>query len=243
MIVVKFNILKTPSLQCLLKPPVCFAFSETSELLAYDAAQAQNVEKVRRRCHLFWMLFSPPPRLPRNLFSYFCRQTAYFALCMPSTGSRGHRVFEVWQRAVAGAGWRHLPPHEDPVSRRLVVSTLKCKFTRKEEQQHITTSASVCQALTLFFFSLFHSVENKHKVADLAHIPKFLPEITIGAHEFDEKYYAYKSVRRDEDFHSHLPVWCGACACISISTSCPHVQYTFIYGTPLLSCTCGAIIY
>lgn len=38
-----------------------FAFSETSELLAYDAAQAQNVEKVRRRCHLFWMLFSPPP--------------------------------------------------------------------------------------------------------------------------------------------------------------------------------------
>jgi len=37
-------------------------------------------------------------------------------------------------------------------------------------------------------------VENKHKVANLTHIPKFLPEITIGAHEFDEKFYAYKSL-------------------------------------------------
>ncbi|KAF7641715.1 hypothetical protein LDENG_00274080, partial [Lucifuga dentata] len=37
-------------------------------------------------------------------------------------------------------------------------------------------------------------VEDKHSVATLTHIPKFLPEITIGAHDFDEKYYAYKSL-------------------------------------------------
>ncbi|XP_040914059.1 NADH dehydrogenase [ubiquinone] 1 alpha subcomplex subunit 10, mitochondrial [Toxotes jaculatrix] len=37
-------------------------------------------------------------------------------------------------------------------------------------------------------------VENKHLVASLTHIPKFLPEITIGAHDFDEKFYAYKSL-------------------------------------------------
>ncbi|KAF3694505.1 NADH dehydrogenase [ubiquinone] 1 alpha subcomplex subunit 10, mitochondrial Complex I-42kD [Channa argus] len=37
-------------------------------------------------------------------------------------------------------------------------------------------------------------VEDKQHVASLTHIPKFLPEITIGAHEYDEKYYAYKSL-------------------------------------------------
>lgn len=37
-------------------------------------------------------------------------------------------------------------------------------------------------------------VEDKHRVATLAHIPKFLPEITIGAHDYDEKYYAYRSL-------------------------------------------------
>ncbi|XP_031164275.1 NADH dehydrogenase [ubiquinone] 1 alpha subcomplex subunit 10, mitochondrial [Sander lucioperca] len=37
-------------------------------------------------------------------------------------------------------------------------------------------------------------VEDKQKVATLTHIPKFLPEITIGAHDYDEKYYAYKSL-------------------------------------------------
>ncbi|CAK6973184.1 NADH dehydrogenase 1 alpha subcomplex subunit 10%2C mitochondrial [Scomber japonicus] [Scomber scombrus] len=37
-------------------------------------------------------------------------------------------------------------------------------------------------------------VEDKHKVASLTQIPKFLPEITIGAHDYDEKYYAYKSL-------------------------------------------------
>ncbi|GAA6219121.1 NADH dehydrogenase [ubiquinone] 1 alpha subcomplex subunit 10, mitochondrial [Lates japonicus] len=37
-------------------------------------------------------------------------------------------------------------------------------------------------------------VEDKQQVATLTHIPKFLPEITIGAHDFDEKYYAYKSL-------------------------------------------------
>ncbi|XP_033843310.1 NADH dehydrogenase [ubiquinone] 1 alpha subcomplex subunit 10, mitochondrial [Periophthalmus magnuspinnatus] len=37
-------------------------------------------------------------------------------------------------------------------------------------------------------------VEDKNRVAALTHIPKFLPEITIGAHDFDEKYYAYRSL-------------------------------------------------
>ncbi|XP_049583272.1 NADH dehydrogenase [ubiquinone] 1 alpha subcomplex subunit 10, mitochondrial [Syngnathus scovelli] len=37
-------------------------------------------------------------------------------------------------------------------------------------------------------------VEDKQRVASLTHIPKFLPEITVGAHDFDEKYYAYKSL-------------------------------------------------
>uniref|UniRef100_UPI0037E9B2EB NADH dehydrogenase [ubiquinone] 1 alpha subcomplex subunit 10, mitochondrial n=1 Tax=Semicossyphus pulcher TaxID=241346 RepID=UPI0037E9B2EB len=37
-------------------------------------------------------------------------------------------------------------------------------------------------------------VEDKQMVATLTHIPKFLPEITIGAHDFDEKYFAYRSL-------------------------------------------------
>uniref|UniRef100_H2TG70 NADH dehydrogenase [ubiquinone] 1 alpha subcomplex subunit 10, mitochondrial n=1 Tax=Takifugu rubripes TaxID=31033 RepID=H2TG70_TAKRU len=37
-------------------------------------------------------------------------------------------------------------------------------------------------------------VQDKQKVANLTHIPNFLPEITIGAHEYDEKYYAYRSL-------------------------------------------------
>ncbi|CAN9498561.1 unnamed protein product [Ophioblennius macclurei] len=37
-------------------------------------------------------------------------------------------------------------------------------------------------------------VEDKQAVASLASIPKYLPEITIGAHDYDEKYYAYKSL-------------------------------------------------
>ncbi|MEQ2216584.1 hypothetical protein XENOCAPTIV_018723, partial [Xenoophorus captivus] len=41
------------------------------------------------------------------------------------------------------------------------------------------------------------SVEDKQRVSVLTHIPKFLPEITIGAHDYDEKYYAYKSVSCD----------------------------------------------
>lgn len=39
-------------------------------------------------------------------------------------------------------------------------------------------------------------MEDKQRVANLTHIPKFLPEITIGAHDYDEKYYAYRSVRK-----------------------------------------------
>ncbi|XP_054471414.1 NADH dehydrogenase [ubiquinone] 1 alpha subcomplex subunit 10, mitochondrial [Anoplopoma fimbria] len=37
-------------------------------------------------------------------------------------------------------------------------------------------------------------VEDKQKVATLTHIPRFLPEIVIGAHDYDEKYYAFKSL-------------------------------------------------
>ncbi|KAM4561312.1 NADH dehydrogenase [ubiquinone] 1 alpha subcomplex subunit 10, mitochondrial [Fundulus diaphanus] len=37
-------------------------------------------------------------------------------------------------------------------------------------------------------------VEDKQRVSMLMSIPKFLPEITIGAHDFDEKYYAYRSL-------------------------------------------------
>uniref|UniRef100_A0A8C7XR28 NADH dehydrogenase [ubiquinone] 1 alpha subcomplex subunit 10, mitochondrial n=1 Tax=Oryzias sinensis TaxID=183150 RepID=A0A8C7XR28_9TELE len=36
--------------------------------------------------------------------------------------------------------------------------------------------------------------EDKHRVATLTHIPRFLPEITIGAHDYDEKYYAYRAL-------------------------------------------------
>ncbi|CAJ1079034.1 NADH dehydrogenase 1 alpha subcomplex subunit 10%2C mitochondrial [Notolabrus celidotus] [Xyrichtys novacula] len=37
-------------------------------------------------------------------------------------------------------------------------------------------------------------VQNKQRVAGLTHIPKFLPETTIGAHEYDETYYAYRAL-------------------------------------------------
>ncbi|MGH0119806.1 UNVERIFIED_CONTAM: hypothetical protein FKN15_000890 [Acipenser sinensis] len=36
-------------------------------------------------------------------------------------------------------------------------------------------------------------VEDKQKVADLTCIPWYLPEVTIGAHDYDEAYYAFKS--------------------------------------------------
>ncbi|KAK6484892.1 NADH dehydrogenase [Huso huso] len=37
-------------------------------------------------------------------------------------------------------------------------------------------------------------VEDKQKVADLTCIPRYLPEVTIGAHDYDEAYYAFKSL-------------------------------------------------
>ncbi|XP_041663714.1 NADH dehydrogenase [ubiquinone] 1 alpha subcomplex subunit 10, mitochondrial [Cheilinus undulatus] len=37
-------------------------------------------------------------------------------------------------------------------------------------------------------------VEDKQRVATLTHIPMFLPEITIGAHDYDEKYFAYRAL-------------------------------------------------
>lgn len=37
-------------------------------------------------------------------------------------------------------------------------------------------------------------VEDKQKVANMTCIPRYLPEITIGAHEFDQNYYAFRSL-------------------------------------------------
>lgn len=47
----------------------------------------------------------------------------------------------------------------------------------------------------------------------LTHIPRYLPEITIGAHEYDEMYTAYKSVGGDDKdvFLSWFGV--GLCCC------------------------------
>lgn len=58
-------------------------------------------------------------------------------------------------------------------------------------------TVSLSTLVSSLFISVFSSVEDKQRVANLTHIPKFLPEITIGAHEYDEKYYAYKSVCRE----------------------------------------------
>ncbi|XP_030065534.1 NADH dehydrogenase [ubiquinone] 1 alpha subcomplex subunit 10, mitochondrial [Microcaecilia unicolor] len=37
-------------------------------------------------------------------------------------------------------------------------------------------------------------VEDKQRVADLMIIPRFIPEVTIGAHEYDQAYYQYRSL-------------------------------------------------
>ncbi|XP_043549037.1 NADH dehydrogenase [ubiquinone] 1 alpha subcomplex subunit 10, mitochondrial [Chiloscyllium plagiosum] len=37
-------------------------------------------------------------------------------------------------------------------------------------------------------------VEDKQRVADLTSFPRFLPEVTIGAHEFDQMYHAYRQL-------------------------------------------------
>ncbi|KAM9851295.1 NADH dehydrogenase [ubiquinone] 1 alpha subcomplex subunit 10, mitochondrial [Aulostomus maculatus] len=37
-------------------------------------------------------------------------------------------------------------------------------------------------------------VQNKHRVANLTHIPKFLPEITIGGYEYNKMYYSFKTL-------------------------------------------------
>lgn len=41
----------------------------------------------------------------------------------------------------------------------------------------------------------FCSVEDKQHVANMTCIPRYIPEVTIGAHEFDKSYYSFKSVR------------------------------------------------
>lgn len=89
-----------------------FPSRETSEVLAYDAAQVQDGERVRPHVEPLYVFFiflnfdaigslvAPPPP----------------SLSLPPTGGRGRGVPEVQQGAVAGAGRRHLPPHEDVVS-------------------------------------------------------------------------------------------------------------------------------
>ncbi|XP_032423980.1 NADH dehydrogenase [ubiquinone] 1 alpha subcomplex subunit 10, mitochondrial [Xiphophorus hellerii] len=37
-------------------------------------------------------------------------------------------------------------------------------------------------------------VQDKQRIGSLTHIPVFLPEITIGAHDYDQKYYAYRAL-------------------------------------------------
>lgn len=44
------------------------------------------------------------------------------------------------------------------------------------------------------FHLLRQRVQDKMRIADLTAIPRFLPEITVGAHEFDELYHAYKQL-------------------------------------------------
>lgn len=53
-----------------------------------------------------------PPYVP-SCSLVLCRHNV---ACVSSPGGRGHWVFEVWQRTLAGAGWRHLPSHENAVS-------------------------------------------------------------------------------------------------------------------------------
>ncbi|GAA6074743.1 NADH dehydrogenase [ubiquinone] 1 alpha subcomplex subunit 10, mitochondrial, partial [Tachysurus ichikawai] len=36
-------------------------------------------------------------------------------------------------------------------------------------------------------------VEDKQRVANMTCIPRYIPEVTIGAHEFDKTYYSFKS--------------------------------------------------
>uniref|UniRef100_A0A671SQ86 NADH dehydrogenase [ubiquinone] 1 alpha subcomplex subunit 10, mitochondrial n=1 Tax=Sinocyclocheilus anshuiensis TaxID=1608454 RepID=A0A671SQ86_9TELE len=37
-------------------------------------------------------------------------------------------------------------------------------------------------------------VEDKQRIANMTCIPRYLPEVTVGAHEFDAAYYAFKSL-------------------------------------------------
>lgn len=75
------------------------------------------------------------------------------------------------------------PPPPTPSPPRLAPLGLKCNAS--------CSSAS----LLFFFFSLsVSSVEDKQKVVTLTHIPRYLPEITVGAHEYDKLHAAYKSV-------------------------------------------------
>lgn len=61
------------------------------------------------------------------------------------------------------------------------------------------------------------SAGDKYNVACLTMMPKFLPEITIGAHEFDEKYYAYKSVSSHDALLQRLVEVCPLMEKLTVS--------------------------
>ncbi|XP_069790388.1 NADH dehydrogenase [ubiquinone] 1 alpha subcomplex subunit 10, mitochondrial isoform X2 [Narcine bancroftii] len=44
------------------------------------------------------------------------------------------------------------------------------------------------------FHLLRQLVQNKSRIIDLTTIPRYLPEITVGAHEYDEMYHTYRQI-------------------------------------------------
>lgn len=80
-----------------------------------------------------------------------------------------------------------------------------CTLRLSELCMQVSDTLLQAESFSVLFFVLFYSVEDKQRVSTLTHIPMFLPEICIGAHDYDEKYYAYRSVRRDKTFILIVP--------------------------------------
>lgn len=111
-----------------------------------------------------WPITQPKPKILRGWdstvqsYSWLLKspKTNSTHLLLPSTGGRRHWVLEVWQRAVARAGWCQLPPHEDAVSFWLAgcVFMLNCKrkishqLVKSDSHQRIQTSASVFRLIS-----------------------------------------------------------------------------------------------
>lgn len=149
-------------------------FRAVSELLTYDESQAQDIEKVG----IFALLKA-------SFSSFLCAR-------LMRSGHRWWKTLRIWSLR-KGRGR----------------SRTMSAFTTWGFCESLWTPPPPSSALIPvnvdiwgFLFSLY-SVEDKQMVANLTHIPKFLPEITIGAHDYDEKYYAYRSVRK----HVLFCVW------------------------------------